>query len=197
MKKLLAMLIALMLLALPALADAATETDAATDAAAEQTEGVTLERMRYYFEHNVLPRYFYEDPANMLDVLKTNGIYRLWQALADENGVEYPYQEADYNLRWYDLDGGATALLIEMPAPEVSPQCLRVYMIYNQETGASGYYTVEYDNFMGETAFLCGWTPDGTHMNYGGAPILDPAADDYEAQLEAEVQQVGAMMAGE
>lgn len=192
MKKLLALLIALMLLALPAMADAASEADAAT----EQTEGVTLERMRYHFEHNVLPRYFYEDPANMLDVLKEKGIYRLWQALADENGVEYPYQEADYELRWYDLEDGATALLITMPAPETSPQCFRAYMIYNPDTGAAGYYTVEYDNFLEESAFLCGWTPDGTHMNYGGAMILDPAADDYEAQLESEAAQVAALTNG-
>ena len=65
MKRILALLIALILAAMmvPALAEAATE----------QTEGVTLERMRYHFEHNVLPRYFYEDPANMLDVLKDEG----------------------------------------------------------------------------------------------------------------------------
>ena len=186
MKRILALLIALILAAMmvPALAEAATE----------QTEGVTLERMRYHFEHNVLPRYFYEDPANMLDVLKEKGIYLLWQALADENGVEYPYQEADYELRWYDLEDGATALLITMPAPEVSPQCFRAYMIYNPSTGAAGYYTVEYDNMLGDAAFLCGWSPDGTHTNYGGAMILDAAADDYEAQLESETAQVAALM---
>lgn len=184
MKRVLALIIALMLMALPALADAATE----------ETQVVTLEKMRYHFEHSALPRFFYEDPANMLDVLKANGIYRLWQALADENGVEYPYQESDYALAWYDLENGATELQITMPAPDANLLCYRVYMIYNPDTGAAGYFTIEYDNFMDETAFLCGWTADMTHMNYGGAEILDPSADDFQAKLDAEAQQVASLM---
>ena len=187
MKKLFALLLALTLLAslaVPALAEAATE---------EEASGVTLARMRYYFEHNVLPRYFHDDPANMLSVMKDVGAYRLWASLADENGVDYPYQEEDFNLRWYEPDG-VTVLLIEMPRPETSPDCFRIYMVYDPAAGSAGYYTVEYDNFMGETAFLCGWTADMTHMNYGGGDILDPAADDYEAALEAEVLQVASML---
>ena len=163
-------------------------------ASAAQEGGVSLEKARYHFEHSALPRYFYDDPANMLAVLEARGTFAMWQALVDENGVVYPYQEADYELRWYDLEDGATALLITMPAPEVSPQCFRAYMIYNPSTGAAGYYTVEYDNMLGDAAFLCGWSPDGTHMNYGGAMILDAAADDYEAQLESETAQVAALM---
>lgn len=187
MKRLIAMLLALMLLAtLPALAEAAQE----------EAPAITLERMRYFFEHDVMPRYFHEDPQVMLDVLKERGIYPLWSVLADENGVEYPYQEEDFSLSWYDVNG-ATVLQIGMPAPEVSPQCFRIYMVYDPATGSAGYYTIEYDNLLGETAFLCAWTADRTHMNYGGAEILDPSAEDYQAQLDAEAEQVASMLSGQ
>ena len=186
MKKLIAMLIALMLLAslaVPVLAEAAEE----------ESSGVTLEQMRYHYEHSALPRYFFEDPTNMLDVMKDVGAYRLWASLADENGVTYPYQEEDFTLRWYEPNG-VTVLLIEMPQPETAPDCFRIYMVYDAATGTAGYYTVEYENFLGESAMLCGWTADRTHMNYGGGAILDPTADDYEAALEAEAEQVASML---
>lgn len=185
MKRILAWMLALMLLlAVPVLAETAAE---------EEASGITLEQLRYHFEHSTLPRFFYEDPQTMLDVMKERGIYVMWTALADENGVAHPYEEGDFTLRWYEVDG-ATVLGIEMPAPEASPQCFRCYMVFNAQSGAAGYYTVEYDNMLGETAFLCGWTQDMTHMNYGGAEIMDPAADDYEAKLEAEAGQVAGML---
>ena len=163
---------------------------------AEQTpeepsgSGVTLERMRYHFEHSALPRYFYEDPANMLEVLRAQGVYKMWTALADENGVTYPYVAEDFSEHWYDLDGGATILQIEMPAPEVSPQCLRVYMVRNPKAGTAGYFTVEYENLLGESALLCGWSPEGEHVEYGGAAMFDrgdAAALLEEANLIAQM----------
>ena len=189
MKKLIALMIALMLCILPAVAETA-------EAAEEESTGITLEQLRYHFEHSTMPRFFYEDPAVMLSVLKERGTYTMWTVLANENGVEQPWQEEDFVQRWYEFDG-ATVLQIEMPTPETSPQCFRVYMIRNEAAGTAGYYTIEYDNFMGDTAFLCGWTADMTHMNYGGAAILDPAAADYETQLETEAGQVAAMLQGE
>ena len=166
----------------------------ATDAEESEVDaaqgGVTLEQIRYHFEHSAMPRYFYEDPANMLDVLGEVGVFPVFAALADENGVAYPYESEDFSERLYDLDDGTTILQVVMPRPETSPQCYRIYLVYNSGTGNAGYYTVEFDNLLGETAFLCGWTPDMTHMNYGGAAILDPSGDDYEAQLATEAGQV-------
>lgn len=166
--------------------------DKAQDAAAG---GVTLARARYHFEHSVLPRYFYEDPANMLQVLGERGVYRLWTSLADENGVEYPYQPADFDARLYETGDGATVMQIEMPRPEVEPQCYRAYMIYSPDTGDAAYYTVEYEGLLGESALLCGWSKALEHTVYGGAAVLDKADGGYGAALLAEAQQV-AKLAG-
>lgn len=148
--------------------------------------GVTLEQARYHFEHNALPRYFYDDPANTIDVLSRNGIYRLWAAFADENGVKYAYVEGDCREILYDADG-ATVLQITLPKPEANTLCYRIYMVFDPAAEQAGYYTVEYDNLLGETAFLCGWAEDHTHNNYGGARLIDPSDDDA---LLAEARQV-------
>lgn len=169
----------------------AESAESAPDAAA--TGGVSLAKARYHFEHSALPRYFYDDPENMLSVLETAGTYRLWTSLADENGVNYPYQPEDYVEHWYTGEDGTTILQIEMPVPEADTLCYRVYLVYNPKTGDAGYYTVEYDGMLGDTAFLCGWSKSLEHTNYGGAAILDKADDGYGAALLEEARQVAAL----
>lgn len=155
--------------------------------------GVSLARARGHFEQSVLPRYFYDDPANMLRVLEESGAYRLWCSLADENGVEYPYQAGDYAEHVYTTGDGATIMQIEMPGPEETPQCYRVYMVYAPATGDAAYYTVEYDGLLGESALLCGRSKALEHTVYGGAAVLDRADGGYGAALLAEAQQVAAL----
>ena len=172
-------------------ADGADTFDDAEEAAPEAGEadgGPTLEQARYFFEHSVLPRYFYEVPQEMLETLGDVGVYQLWKAIADENGVLYTYQADDYWQRWFDADDGTVMLQIGMPQPDGNTLCYRVYMAYNTQTGTAGYYTVESDTFSPETAFICGWDAAGTHYNYGGMDVLDPEAADYEEQLLNEVQ---------
>jgi len=172
----------------------ATDSESSEEEAAQT--GVTLERIRYHFEHSAMPRFFYEDPATVLDVVKEVGVYPVFAALANENGVAYPYQETDFKENLYNQDDGTVVLQVVMPRPEVTPQCYRIYMVYNADTGDADYYTVEFDDMMGETAFLCGWNPDMTHLNYGGAAILNPEDEDYQRLLETEAAQVAELARG-
>jgi len=152
--------------------------------------GVTLAKARYHFEHSALPRYFYDDPANMLRVLEESGTYMLWTSLADENGVKYPYEAGDYAERLYTTGDGATVMQLEMPAPETEPQCYRAYMVYNPATGDAAYYTVEYEGLLGESAMLCGWSKEREHTVYSGAAVLNRDDAGYESALFAEAQRV-------
>ncbi len=150
----------------------------------------TPARARYQFEHSILPRYFYEDPQNMLDTIGRVGVYALWQSIATENGIDPTYPAGDYVERWYTAGDGAVLLQALQPQPDDNTLCYRIYFVYDAAAGNAGYYTVEYDNLLGEAAFLCGWSQAHEHVNYGGAAILDPAGDDREAALEAEAAQV-------
>ena len=160
---------------------------------AAPNSGVTLAQARYHFEHSALPRYFYEVPENMLEVLENAGTYQMWTSLADENGVEYPYQPEDFAEHLYTTADGATLLQVEMPRPEDDAQCYRVYLVYNAATGDAGYYTVEYDGILGENALLCGWSQAHEHTVYGGAAVVDKADDSYGTVLLAEARQVATL----
>lgn len=158
-----------------------------------QTDGVPLQKARYHFEHSSLPRFFYEAPTQVMDVLKDRGLYELWTVFANENGVEYDWQEADFDRYMYEMDDGTRILQFILPDPQASPECFRAYMLYNPENGLAGYYTVEYDNLLGDTAMLCGWTRDMEHVNYGGAALLDRSSADYQEALMEEVRRLAAL----
>ena len=131
-----------------------TDAEAVEEGAAAPT-GATLERLRYHFEHSALPRYFFDDPANMLDVLNRVGAYTLFASLGDENGVEYDYTAEDFPQHLYTAADGTQLMQLDLPRPEVPPQCYRIYMLYNPGTQFAAFYTIEYENLLGETALLC------------------------------------------
>ena len=168
-------------------------SDDTTDPGTDEPKA-TLHQARYHFEHNALPFYFYDDPGNMLDVMSQHGCFELWKALVEENGIAYPYTEEDFREIWYAA-GDAVLLQIELPKPEDTPLCFRIYMAYDPTTEQAGYYTVEYDNFFDEAAILCGWDKEHVHTEYAGAAILDPEDPDYDSKLLEEAKGV-AQLAG-
>ncbi len=56
----------------------------------------------------------------------------------------------------------------------------------------ASYFTVECNTFTG-TAFLCGCSPEGSHLNYGPCGAADPASPDYVGVLAAEERRVAKM----
>ena len=158
-------------------------------------EGWTPQEVRYQFEHSMLPRYFYEVPENMLYVMEEDGVYELWAITADENGADPYYPEEDYEEHWYEAEDGTTVLQINMPEPDANVLCYRVYMLFNGETGDRGYYTVEYDEFLTDSSFICFWDEERNHSILDAAPVLDRDSDEYEEKLQEEAEQV-AQLAG-
>lgn len=166
-----------------------TDAEAVEEGAAAPT-GATLERLRYHFEHSALPRYFFDDPANMLDVLNRVGAYTLFASLGDENGVEYDYTAEDFPQRLYTAADGTQLMQLDLPRPEVSPQCYRIYMLYNPDTGFAAFYTIEYENLLGETALLCSWDAEGNHADYGAVDVPEKGVEGYDAALLAEAMEI-------
>lgn len=178
--RLIAMLIALMLALLPALAAAEADADA----------GYTAAEVRYAFEHNMLPRYFYADPQNLIDHVADMGLYVLWASVATENGADPTYPEEDYVTHIYDLEGGGTLMQIELPDPDANLLCYRIYFLYDPQTGEAGYYTAESDTFTPDACFLCSWTQDGRHLDFGGVDAISRSDANYAEALEAEAGKI-------
>ncbi len=171
---------------------AANTIENAAEGAEEEAEdaGWTPQEVRYQFEHSMLPRYFYEVPEDMMRVMEENGVYALWEVTALENGADPAYSEEDYKEHWYEAQDGTTVLQIDMPEPDANTLCWRIYMLYNVRTGEAGYYTVEYDEFLTESSFICMWDEDRIHTVLEGAPILDRNSDSYEEELQEEAEKI-------
>lgn len=166
--------------------------EAPADSAAEGEAAWTPAEVRNQFEHSMLPRYFYDSPEAMLNGLQEVGLYWLWESIATENGADPFYPAGDYVEHWYTTGDGATLLQIELPRPDANLLCFRIYFVYDPATGSAGYYTAEYDNLLGDSAMLCGWTQDRTHVNYGGT-FLPEEVQDYGAALLTEAEQVATL----
>ena len=158
----------------------AAEAENAAAAAAEVSW--TPAQVRYQFEHRMMPKYFYDNPANMLDVLGSAGLYRLWEAVSTDNGVDPTYPAEDYVQHFYKTADGATLLQIELPQPDANTLCYRIYLVYDPASGSAGYYTVESDDFTPDAAFICMWTDDGTHKNFGAMNVIEKG-DGYETAI--------------
>ena len=182
MKKWIAFAVALCLLcalALPCMADEAA------------SEPPSLYQVRYYFEHQMLPASYYDMPEEVLTFLQEEGPYELWRRVTESFGLDPTYAEADFRAEVLEDTDEVRILRLNLPEPDGNTLCPRVYFVYYPETGNGAYVTVESDTFMPDAYFICGWTPDGTHMNYGS---IDIPADD--AALAAELDMVKQVAAG-
>ena len=200
MKKALLLLLIVSLASVPFFAVAETAEAPAQEAETAQeaeAQTPTLKDVRYYFEHQFLPPMYFDDPERLLETLRDPGIFDIWSWLTGQIGIDVIYQASDFSFREMDREDGIYMLIQEMPKPEETPQCSRVYFCYQKETKTARYFTVEYDNFFGDSYFLCEWTQDGNHMNYGVCNTVDPAADDYEEALAAEADLVAQIVLGE
>ena len=195
MKKWIAMILTLcMLLPFAALGEAVTKEPAeeAPAEAAEEVKETTLHDVRYYFEHRMLPQMFFDMPEAIILYLQEGKAFDLWKSLTDNIGFPLTFTEDQFTVRGYLQEDGSTLLQLELPKPEDTPLCYRVYF-YRSAAGTDHYFTIEYDDFFGEAAYLCAWTAEGNHLNFGTIDILDPEDPDYEAKLAEEAAKIPGM----
>lgn len=164
----------------------------AAEAAGEAGVTHTPTEVRYYFEHNLMPRYFYEMPEDMLNAIRAQGLGALWESFFSENGVDPAGFDGDIVEHWY-ASGDATLLQVELPWPVENVQCYRIYLAYDPAAGSAGYFTSESDTLEPDACFICQWTPEGEHVNYGAMNVVSRDADGFGEALAAEAAQVAAL----
>lgn len=154
-------------------------------------DGWTTEEVRYAFEHDMLPRYFYDNPQNLIDHVLSDGVFILWESVATENGADVRYGAGDYAETLYTYDDGTELVQLDLPEPDASLLCYRIYLLYNPNTGEAGYYTVESDDFLPGEGFVCMWDAQGNHVNFG-ATLQAPDKGDpaYGALLADEAAAI-------
>ena len=182
MKKVFAWLLVLTLLCMPVSAMAVNSETA--------NEKSALFNVRYYFEHRLLPSLYFENPEAYISFYETNGIFSLWNAYTEFQDFDTTYTADEFEVRNISPVEDIILLMLKMPEPEETPFCFRIYLYYDQATGTAAYFTIEFDNFFDECAYLCAWTKDMTHLNYVNCKLFRPGDPDYESLLKKETEEI-------
>ena len=147
---------------------------------------------RYLLEHIVLPKNFYEHKINFIYVMiKSAGefVYDVMKDIIENDGGTMPYSKEDYGIRFISLDdeaeNGDYILVINYPAPEREPLCIRAICIFDLDTSANTgfekyrFFTIERGMDNASLPMLCAWNEDGSHSNFG--EVSDKLTEQIEA----------------
>ena len=152
--------------------------------------------IRYFFEHKLIPELFYQNPEALIQYMRDKGAFDLWGRFTKANNLDIFYSEADFEVRDLSQAGGLQMVMISLPKPPDSPLCFRIYLCCDPTANKAAVFTVEYEDLLGDSCFICGWSQEGSHQNYGGGSILDPNDAGYEAGLQKEAEFIRGLMRG-
>lgn len=132
--------------------------------------------VRYAFEHQILPHLFYKDKEQFVGmVLQDKGVlYEIISSIFDKEGVENPYVDEDFEVEPIRLSEDVLMLKITLPEPEEEPLCYSIIMIFDLDFKIIKFYCIEKGNEQGSfQPFVCAWTEDERHLNYGHCGLDD------------------------
>lgn len=148
---------------------------------------------RYYFEHQFLPKLFYDPKVFLPMAIKNNPdvIHMNWTHLLEHYGITDTYDADAYKVQMFEISDKIACVRILCPQPEVEPQCLWIYMLFRYSLRKRFYFTVEKGGLFESGPFLCGWDRNQKHINYGECEehiekALDQAIAIFEQMEEDE-----------
>lgn len=89
----------------------------------------------------------------------------MYDVIAAGEKIENPYQPEDFNVGLYQMENGWFMAVVDMPRPELQPQCSRVFVLFSDEFKDVHYFTAEWGG--DREFFLCRWSDKGDHENFG------------------------------
>lgn len=146
---------------------------------------MTLTELRYYYEHKILPKYYFEDTVPFLaEIFEAYGdsdgegkidnfLYDMIRELAEKNGIAFPYSEDQYKVDMWKLDEDNFMIRLRMPEPDETVLCSYVYLLFPiEDFSQNRYFTVELTEIKKKRKYycLCEWDKEGVHKNYGYLP---------------------------
>ena len=134
---------------------------------------MNLHDVNYYYQHKLLPRLFFEDREQFVGTALERGstwFCNVHRELFEQFELAFPYSEEDYNIQPVKQEDGTLLLLFVPPAPEETPLCYCIILIFDPDFKKLAYYTLEKSGSPSRRApgaYLCGWNAEECHMNYG------------------------------
>lgn len=134
-----------------------------------------MNKIRYVFEHRLLPEMYFEDKEELIALLlEEEGIliYRLMHTLFRDEGMECPYTKEQFQTIFERRDE-LFLVVIRMPQPEEKLLCSSIILIFDEKFQHMRYLTVEFSEKVkkggaNRDIYMMGeWTSAGWHRLYG------------------------------
>lgn len=124
--------------------------------------------IRYMFEHQLLPQWFFEKKFNFIMVLLEDKefLYKASSAIFEEFEVENPYSKEDFKVETAKMAEEVMVVKMIFPKPEKEPLCYSSYLFFDKEFKKVSYFCIERGDEE-KCPFVCSWEPNGEHNNYG------------------------------
>lgn len=149
--------------------------------------------MRYFLEHKALPKALHESRAQLMASLlrgKGQAMMEFYKKAEEANPMYHcPYTLAQFSMSYREYINQKCSVFIMrlgMPTPEQSPLCRAVYLCFAGDGCEDAYFTSELTP--DGQYFICAWTDDDVHLNYGREPVED---FDRVAELFWEMNEDG------
>ena len=125
--------------------------------------------IRYFFEHQLLPRAFFEDRALLITVLvkEKDFLYKMVQEVFEKEGAECPYRPEEFRAEPLKISKDVLLLKLTYPEPESEPLCYGSYLLFDTAFENPAFFCLERGARRDEMPFLCRWDESGNHLNYG------------------------------
>ena len=131
-------------------------------------------KIRYAFEHRLLPHLFYDGKLQFMGKFSRGKelLFFIIDDMFKDQKAKNPYTQEDFDTAPFRITDDILVLKIIFPEPEDEPLCYCSYVFYNTKTENGIYFCIEKgrpDDI--DQAFVCCWTPDGTHEDYDKCPL--------------------------
>ena len=132
-----------------------------------------LSDIRYKVEHVMVPEWFYKEKEKFVAAFKdpaNDVVFTAIRRLALKENIEFLTEKEEFQRAMIQINSDYYALMQYMPKPDKAGECIEMIMIFNTSFDKMYYFTVESAGKISNDRFLCGWTGDRKHVNYGEAP---------------------------
>lgn len=140
---------------------------------------MTLFELRYYYEHELLPQYYFEDTVPFLGEMfeadrdddtesSKNLLFEMILEMAAKRGIDFPYSQEQYKAEIIALN--EDDLMFRITLPEEQMLCSAIYLLFPiEDFSKKRYFTIELleRKWRKNCYCLCEWEEDGFHVNHG------------------------------
>lgn len=126
--------------------------------------------IRYYFEHRLLPGWFFEHKEEFVGLILHDKtiLFEMINDIFTDEKVSNPYKKEDFDVIASKVTDEVKMLKIIFPEPEEEPLCYCSYIFFDDEFEKISYFCIEKGNEASDNMpFVCSWSEDVIHSNHG------------------------------